>query len=88
MVGMVVGDDQIIDLLHPRRLGRRRDALGIALIVAAPPRIHHHRLARRGYDQRRLSPFHVNRVDFQIPGRRQNRRRHCQENARTQRSHT
>jgi hypothetical protein len=83
VIGMIMRDHQVVDLLHSCRLGRGGDALGIALVVSAPPRVHQHRFARRGYDQRGLPSFHVDRVDFQIPGRRQHCRRRHQENSRT-----
>ena len=71
VVGVVVGDHQVIDLLHARGLGRRGDAIGIAVVVPRPAGIDQHGFTGGRDQQRGLASFDVDEVDFQVPGGRQ-----------------
>ena len=71
VIGMIVGDDEIIDLLHAGVLGRGGNAERIAVIEAGPAGIDQHGFARRGDEQGRLAAFHVDKIDFHVLGGRQ-----------------
>jgi len=66
VVGMIVGNHQVVDLLHTRRFGRGDDAPGIAAVEPAIP-YHQHGFAGGRNKQRGLSAFDVDEVDLEFP---------------------
>ena len=72
VVGVEVGDHQVVDLPHAGRFGRGGDALGVAVVEPWPAGVHQHGFARRRHPQGRFAAFHVDAVDFQLAGRGQN----------------
>src|SRR5437588_11013522 len=72
MIAMIVGDNQIIDLLDSRQLGGSHDPVGISAIESRPAGVDQHRLARGAYEERCLTTFNVERIDLKrsTPGLR------------------
>ncbi len=66
VVGMIVGQQHIVDLAHARVFGCRGNAFGVKAVVACPPGIDQQRLACRGYEERRLPAVNVDEIDLQI----------------------
>ncbi len=71
VIGVEVGDHEVIDLLYARRFRGRRDTVGVAMIKARPSGIHQHGFAAGRDEQGSLPTFHINRKNFQALGGRQ-----------------
>ena len=69
VVAMVVSDQHIVELRNPSSFRRRDDTVSIAAVKARPSGVNEQRLPRRTYDERRLSPLHINGINLQGLGR-------------------
>ena len=81
VISMVVRDHQVIDLLHARRFSRGDNAIGVTVVEVAVARIHQHGFARWRNVQGGLAPFHIDGVDPEVVGRRQQRSESEKQNA-------
>src|ERR1700678_3979599 len=66
MIGVIVGDDQIVDLRDARSLRHGGDPIGVPAIEARKARIDQNTLAGRGYEQGGLPSFHVDKISGQV----------------------
>ena len=66
VVGMIVGQQHIVDLAHARVFGGCGNAFGVKAVVPCPSGIDQQRLPCRGYEERRLPAVHVDEIDLQI----------------------
>ena len=76
VIGVVMGQDEVIDLFDLRLFRGCGNPVRIAKIVIIPACVNQHRLSGRSHHQGRLSTFDINGIYFQIfrPGRQQSRK--------------
>ncbi len=75
MIEMIVGHQQVINLLDTGRFRRRTDAVRIATVKTPPPGVHQHGLPRRRHDQRGLATFRIHEIHVEGLGCRKQRDR-------------
>ena len=65
VVSVIVGDQNVIDLLESGLMSGSEDAIGVTTFVTGPPRVDQQRLSGGAYHQRGLSPFDIHKVEPQ-----------------------
>ena len=63
---MIVGDQDVIDLLKASLMSRSQDPVGVAAIVAGPSSIDQQRRTVGRNQQRRLAALYINGVNLQL----------------------
>ena len=65
VVGVVMGDEDVVDLAETRLLGGGDDAVRVTAVLSGPARVDEERLVLRGDEERGLAAFYVDEVDAQ-----------------------
>jgi hypothetical protein len=64
VIAVIVGDDEVIDLLHAGSFGDVCDAISISAVEAWPAGIDEHGLSTGAYEQGRLSALDIDGIDL------------------------
>src|SRR5215469_10008561 len=68
MIAVIMRDYQIVNLSDSSQLCGCNNSVGVSPLESRPAGVDEHRLARRAYEERRLTTLNVNRVNLEGSG--------------------